>query len=162
MAELKYGWVDGGRMGTEVMLARSQSFNRKAGAFVTASGATGVFKLVTASTDVIAGWAEVPRSAVLGTNDYWTSSTTVGKDKVMLIHDPTAIFSMPAFEGIASLSASLVGRYCAASAEGTTTSLMQYAGAKATTTAAQQQLFVTGVDLVDRLVHVRVNPHHVA
>lgn len=161
MAELKYGWVSGGRMGTEVGVAGSQSFNRKGGAFVLASKAEG-FTLVTASTDVIAGWAEVPRSAVPGTDDYWTSSTSDWKDNVMLITDPTAIYAMPASEKTASLSASLVGRFVSASAEGTTTTAMQYAIANAQSVTAAQQLFVTGVDLVDKIIYVRVNPHHVA
>lgn len=159
---LKYGWVTGGKMGSEVKLARIQSFNRRGGAFVTASGATGVMKIVTASTDVIAGWAEVPRTDVPGLDAYWTSDTVVGKDKVMMIHDPTAVYALPAYEGLASLSASLIGGFVAASAEGATTTLIQYAGAKRTTTAANQQLFVVGVDLVNRLIHVRVNPHQVA
>jgi len=160
MAEVKYGWIQGGRMGVEVAMARNTSFNRKGGAFVTASGATGVMKLVTASTDSIAGWVEMPRSALPGTNDYYTTDTVVGKDQCFMIMDPTAIFGMPAFEEIASLSASLVGRYTNASVEGTTTSAIQYASAKASTSTTEQQLFVTGVDLTDRIVYVRVAKQH--
>jgi hypothetical protein len=161
MAELKYGWVSGGRMGVETGVAADQSFNRRGGAFVTASRVTGL-ALVTASTDVIVGWAEVPRSAVPGTNDYWTSSSSNWEDKVMLISDPTAIYAMPASEKTASLTASLVGQFVSASAEGTTTTLMQYAMANTQSVAEAQQLFVTGVDLVDKIIYVRVNPHHVA
>jgi hypothetical protein len=69
---------------------------------------------------------------------------------------------MPVFENEASLTASLVGRFVAASAQGSGTTLIQKARAKATTTAANQQLFVVGVDMDDRTIYVRLNPHHVA
>ena len=158
---LKYGWAYGGKQGQEMKCAKTQYFNRLGGAFVTASGATGVVKVTTASTDVIVGWAEVPRPSDAA-NDYWTSSSTVGKDKIHVITDPSAVFCMPVFEDTASLTASLVGRFLAASAAGATTTLIQKARAEATTTAANQQLFVVGVDMDNRNVYVRVNPHHVA
>jgi hypothetical protein len=162
---LKYGWAQGGKVGHEMKCAKSQYFNRLGGAFVTASGATGVMKLTTASTDVIVGWAEVPRagwSTSDATVNYFLSSSTVGKDKIHVITDPNAIFRMPVFENEASLTASLVGRFVAASAQGSGTTLIQKARAKATTTAANQQLFVVGVDMDDRTIYVRLNPHHVA
>ena len=158
---LKYGWAYGGKQGVEMKAAKSQYFNRLGGAFVTASGATGVMKLTTASTNVIVGWAEVPRPGVAA-SDYWISSSTVGKDKIHVITDPTAVFCMPVIETEASLTASLVGRFVAASAEGSTTTLKQKARCKATTTAANQQFFVVDVDVDEKLMWVRVNPHHVA
>lgn len=158
---LKYGWAYGGKQGQEMKCAKTQYFNRLGGAFVTASGATGVVKLTTASTDVIVGWAEVPRPSD-AIYDYWTSSSTVGKDKIHVITDPTAVFCMPVLETEASLTASLVGRFVAASAAGSTTTLIQKARGKATTTAANAQLFVVGVDTDEKVVYVRVNPHHVA
>jgi hypothetical protein len=114
-------------------------------------------------TDVLVGWAEVPRAAVPGVVDYWTSSSTVGKDKVLVIHDPTAIYGMPALEDVASLSASLVGRFSNVRVAGSGTSLKQYADANATAaTPGEAQFFVTGVDLIEKTVYVRINPHHVA
>jgi hypothetical protein len=159
---LKYGWAQGGKQGHEMKCARVQYFNRLGGAFVTASGATGVVKLTTASTDVIVGWAEVPRPQDQGILDYWTSSTTVGKDKIHVITDPSAVYCVPADESVGSVTASLVGRFICASLTGTTTTSMQYAMARATTAAANQQLFVVGVDTVQRAFYVRVNPHQVA
>ncbi len=156
---LKYGWAYGGKQGQEMMCARMQYFNRLGGAFVCASGATGVMKLVTASTQKIVGWAEVPRAAVPGIVDYWISSTTVGKDKVHVITDPSAVYSMPADESVGSVTASLIGRFICASQTGTTTTAMQYGMARATTTVTLQQLFVVGVDTVQRSFYVRVNPH---
>jgi hypothetical protein len=140
------------------------TFNRKGGALVCASAATGLMQPVTASTQIVIGWAEVPRSAVPGTNDYWTSSSTAGKDRVLVIHDPTAIFAMPADETLASLTASLVGAFCTASAPAgrESTGLMQWAVAKPSTTQATAQLFCTGVDVVGKVVYVRVNPGHSA
>jgi len=161
---LKYGWARGGRMGTDMPIDANISFHRQGGAFVTASAATGLLQMVIASTDVIVGWAEVPRAAVPGTADYWTSSSTAGKDKVLVIHDPTAIFAMPADETLASLTASLVGRFCAASApQGReSTSLKQVATSKPSTAGGTQQFFVTGVDVPEKIIYVRVNPHHVS
>ncbi len=159
---LKYGWAYGGKQGQEMMCARNQYFNRLGGAFVTASGATGVVIMATASTDVIVGWAEVPRAAVPGIVDYWISNTTVGKDKIHVITDPSAVYCMPADESVGSVTASLIGRFICASLTGTTTTSMQYAMARATTALGLQQLFVVGVDTVQRSFYVRVNPHHMA
>lgn len=162
---LKYGWVKGGHMGEEYKCAKSQYFNRLAGAFVTASGGTGVVKLTTASTDVIVGWAEVPRagwSTSDATIDYYLSSSTVGKDKVHVITDPTAVFRLPVYEANASLTASLVGRFTSVITSGSGTTLKQLARGKGTTTAANQQFFIVGVDMDNRTIDVRVNPHHVA
>jgi hypothetical protein len=161
---LKYGWARGGRMGTNMPIDANISFHRKGGAFVNASGTTGMVQMVIASTAVIVGWAETPRAPVPGTADYWTSSSTAGKDSVLVIHDPTAIFAMPADETLACLSASLVGRFCAASApQGReSTSLKQVATAKAATAVGTQQFFVTGVDVPEKIIYVRVNPHHLA
>jgi hypothetical protein len=155
---LKYGWVRGGRQGTEMMMARSYSYSRLGGAFVTASG--GFMKPVTVITEDIVGWAEVPRSAVPGTADFWTTSTTAGKDKCLVIHDPTAIFGLPAAEAAASLTASLVGRHVCATFSGTGTSFVQKADANATTVVTSQMFFVTGVDTVGKIIYVRVNPVH--
>jgi hypothetical protein len=155
---LKYGWSYGGKQGQEMKCAKSQYFNRLGGAFVTASGATGVMKLVTASTEIIAGWAEVPRPQDQGILDYWTSSTTVGKDKIHVITDVNAVYCAPVWENEASLTASLVGRFVNASAQGTTTTLSQKVRAKACTANNNQQLFVVGVDMNERTIYVRVNP----
>ena len=156
---LKYGWAYGGKQGQEMKCARMQYFNRFGGAFVTASAGTGVVKLTTASTDTIVGWAEVPRAAVPGIVNYWISSSTVGKDKVHVITDPSAVYCLPADESVGSVTASLVGRFICASLTGTTTTAIQYAMARATTSVALQQLFVVGVDTVQRSFYVRVNPH---
>lgn len=163
---LKYGWIYGGRQGFIGKLGASESFNRLGGAFVTASG-TGsgltVFNIVTASTDQIAGWAEVPRAAVPGTVNYWTSSSTSGTDEVFIINDPTAVFKMPAQEAIASLTASLVGINMSASASGTTTTLVQRVLPRQTTTVANMQFTCVGVDTdtkTGRCIYVRVNPMH--
>lgn len=165
---LKYGWAYGGRQGVEMSVGAADSFSRLGGAFVTASG-TGsgltVVVPVTASTDNIMGWAEVPRSAVPGLNDYWTSSSTSGADKVFVITDPTAVFSMPAQEAIASLTASLVGINMSASASGTTTTLVQRVLPRQTTTVANAQFMCMGVDVdtkTGRKIYVRVNPHQLA
>ena len=155
---LKYGWAYGGKQGQEMKCAKSQYFNRLGGALVTASGATGVVKLTTASTDNVIGWAEVPRAAVPGIVNYWISSTTVGKDKVHVITDPSAVFCMPADESVGSVTASLVGRFICASLTGATTTAIQYAMARETTSAGNQQLFVVGVDTVQRAFYVRVAP----
>ncbi len=160
---LKYGWAYGGKQGQEMKCARNQYFNRLGGAFVTASGATGVVKVTVASTDTIVGWAEVPRAAVPGIGDYWISSTTVGKDKVHVITDPSAVYCLPADESVGSVTASLIGRFICASLTGagaaTSSPAIQYAMARATTSVALQQLFVVGVDTVQRSFYVRVNPH---
>lgn len=157
---LKYGWAYGGKQGQEMKCARNQYFNRLGGALVCASGATGVVKLVTASTQRVVGWAEVPRAAVPGIVNYWISSTTVGKDKVHVITDPSAVYCMPADESVGSVTASLIGRFVCASQTGTTTTAIQYAMARATTTASLQQLFVVGVDTTQRSLYVRINPTH--
>jgi hypothetical protein len=81
---------------------------------------------------------------------------------VLVIHDPTAVFAMPAAEDAASLSASLVGRFCAATVSGSGTSLIQKADANATAVTAAQQFFVVGVDVAEKIIYVRLNPHHVA
>lgn len=157
---LKYGWVRGGRQGTEMMMARNYSYNRLGGAFVTASG--GYMKPVTSVTEVCVGWAEVPRAAVPGVVDYWTSNTTAGKDKCLVIHDPTAIFGLPAAEAAASLTASLVGRYVCATWTGSGTTLIQKVDSVATAVAGSQMFFVTGVDTTNKITYVRLNPHHIA
>ncbi len=157
---LKYGWVRGGRQGTEMKMARSYSFNRLGGAFVCASGATGVMKPVVAITEQIVGWAEMPRAAVPGTVDYYTTNTTVGKDKCFVIFDPTAVYGIPAAEADASLTASLIGRYVCATWSGSGTTFMQKADANATTIVTSQMFFVTGVDTVNKIMFVRVNPLH--
>lgn len=165
---LKYGWAYGGRQGVEMKVGGSHSFSRLGGAFVSASG-TGsgltVMVPVTASTDAIIGWAEVPRSAVPGLNDFWTSSSTSGSDKVFVITDPTAVFAMPAQEAIASLTASLVGINMSASASGSGTTLVQRVLPRQTTTMANAQFMCMGVDTdtkTGRKIYVRVNPHHIS
>jgi hypothetical protein len=157
---LKYGWVRGGRQGTEMMMARNYSYNRLGGAFVTASG--GFMKPVTAITENIVGWAEVPRAAVPGTSDFYTTNTTAGKDKCLVIHDPTAVFGLPAAEAAASLTASLVGRHVCATFSGSGTSFMQYADANATTIVTSKMFFVTGVDTTNKIIYCRVDPVHYA
>jgi len=157
---LKYGWSHGGKQGHEMKCAKTQYFNRLGNAFVCASGATGVVKMVTASTDNVIGWAEVPRPSN-AIYDYWTSSTTVGKDKVHVITDPSAVYACRANEGVGSVTASLVGRFVCASADGSTTTLVQKVYAKASTVASHQQFFVVGADTDNRVLFVRVNPHHI-
>ena len=162
-AVVKYGSAYGGKLGVEGKIGASKSFDRKAGAFVVASG-TGsgltVMNPATASTDNLVGWAEVPRAAVPGVVDYWTSSTTSGKDKVHIIMDPTAVYSMPVLENEASLTASLVGLWVNASARGTTTTLEQSVRGKPTTTASRAQFYCVGVDMDNRVIYVRINPAH--
>ena len=153
---LKYGWAYGGREGVEMPVSNDQYFHRLGGAFVCASGPEGV-KISTASTDTLLGWAEVPRADSPGLVDYWKSSSTAAKDKVYVITDPTAVFSMPVFENQASLNASLVGYFVAASAEGATTTLKQKCrGVPAA--AANKQLEVVDVDITNKVVYVRMNP----
>jgi len=161
---LKYGWSHGGKQGHEAKCAKTQYFSRLGCAFVTASGATGVMKLVTASTDDVIGWAEVPRpgwSTSDATKDYFQSSSTVGKDKIHVITDPTAVYACRTNESVGSVTASLVGRFVCASAEGSTTSLVQKVYAKASTVASHQQFFVVGADTDNRVLFVRINPHHI-
>jgi hypothetical protein len=157
---LKYGWVRGGRQGTEMKMARNYSFNRLGGAFVCASGATGVMKPVTSITEEIVGWAEVPRAAVPGTADFYTTNTTVGKDKCLVITDPTAVFGIPAAEAAASLTASLIGRHVCATWTGSGTSLIQKADANATAVVTSRMFFVTGVDITNKIMYVRVHQLH--
>ena len=161
---LKYGWAYGGKQGQEMQLEKSQYFNRLGGALICASSnVSGYHQLVTASTDVITGWAEVPRADSPGIVNYWMSdATTNGLEKVHVITDPSAVYCMPADESVGSVTASLVGRFTCASTTGTTTTQIQYAMARVTTTAANQQLFVVGVDTVQRSIYVRINPHQVA
>jgi hypothetical protein len=161
---LKYGWVRGGRQGSEMKLAKSNSYNRLGGAFVCASGDTGVMKIAVAEgTDAVVGWAEVPRAAVPGVVDYWTSSSTIGKDKVFIVTDPTAVFRSPVYEDTASLTASMVGQMANIIISGSGTTLKQMVDANATAaTPAEAQFFVMGVDLVARSVDVRLNPHGLA
>ena len=157
---LKYGWAYGGKQGQEMKCAKTQYFNRLGCAFVTASGATGVVKLVTASTDDVIGWAEVPRPSN-AIYDYWTSSSTVGKDKIHVVTDPSAVLVCKTNEGVGSVTASLVGRFVCASATGTTTTTVQKVYAKAATVASHQQFFVVGADTDNRTLFVRINPHHI-
>jgi hypothetical protein len=160
---LKYGWVTGGRQGTEMKMARNQYFNRLGGAFVCASGATGVMKAVSAITEEIVGWAEVPRSAVPGTVDFYNTNTTVGKDKCFVITDPTAVYKMPVSEAAASLTASLVGRHVCATWSGSASTWKQLADANATTIVTSRMFFVVGVDVdskTGRCAYVRVHQLH--
>lgn len=158
---LKYGWSHGGKMGHEMKCASNLAFNRLGGAFVKMDSA-GCVTLVTASTDNIIGWAEVPRPSN-AIYDYWTSSTTEGKDFVHVITDPNAIFAMPVLENEASLTAtSHAGKFVAASAAGSGTTLKQWVRGKTVVASANMQLFVVDVDLDNRIAYVRINPHHLA
>jgi hypothetical protein len=160
---LKYGWVTGGRQGTELRLVNSEYFHRLGGAFVCASAGSGHMKIVSAITEEIVGWAEVPRAAVPGLVDFWQSSSTAGNDKVFVIHDPTAVFKMPVAEAAASLSASLVGRYACATWTGSGSTYKQLCDANATTIVTSQMFFVVGVDTdskTGRCAYVRISPKH--
>ena len=157
---LKYGWVRGGRLGVEMKVGGDAYFHRLGGALVTASG-TGsgltVVKPITASTDVVLGWAEVPRADVPGTNSYWKSSSTSGVDKVYVITDPTAEFSMPVFENAASFTASMVGQFVGASAEGSTTTTKQKCLNKVCVASPRKQLKIVGANEDERCYYVRLN-----
>jgi hypothetical protein len=160
---LKYGWVRGGRQGTEMPLTNSEYFHRLGGAFVTASSSSGHMVLATNVTERIVGWAEVPRAAVPGLVDFWQSSSTAGKDKVFVIHDPTAVYKMPVSEAAASLSASLLGRYVTATWSGSGSTYKQLACTSATAVVTSQMFFVVGVDTdstTGRCVYVRVSELH--
>lgn len=160
---LKYGWVTGGRQGTEMYLTNSEYFHRLGGAFVCASGGSGHMKIVSAITEQIVGWAEVPRAAVPGTVDFWQSSSTPGNDSVFVIHDPTAVYKMPVGEAAASLSASLVGRYVCATWTGSGSTYKQLVDANATSVVTSQMFFCVGVDTdskTGRCAYVRVHSLH--
>lgn len=152
---LKYGWVGGGKIGIEKKVSNSY-FLRTAGAFVAASGPDGV-KLVTASTDLIMGWAEVPRDTSAGTVDYWQRSST--SDTVFVITDPEAIFAMPVLENVACLKASLEGYAFAASLVGSGTTGYQKVQCRRTTTAGNMQLDCIKVDTTNKVMFVRMNPY---
>lgn len=156
---LKYGWAYGGKQGQEMKCAGLQYFNRLGGAFVCASGSgnAGGIKLVTASTQRIIGWAEAPRAAVPGIVNYWISSGTVGKDKLHVITDPSAVYCIPARGAVV---ASLIGNYVCASQAGSTTTAIQQARNAACTLASLSQLFVVGVNVAQQALYVRVNPSH--
>jgi hypothetical protein len=164
MAEtLKYGWVSGGRQGTEMtMEGCTRYFHRLGGAFVCASGSTGLMMPVNSITREIVGWAEVPRAAVPGLVDFWSPATT-NDDLAFVITDPTAVYKMPVSEAAASLSASLVGRYVCATWTGSGSTWKQLADANATTVVTSQMFFVTGVDTdskTGRVAYVRVSWKH--
>lgn len=156
---LKYGWVYGGKIGQEMPLAANQWFDRKGGAFVTASGNVGgkqVLKLVTAHSQDIVGWAEVPRAAVPGLVDYWSSGSVSGANTAHVITDPSAHYALPAWEGTASLAASIVGLYTELDIQAS----IQYAEAAPSGIASRMQIFVVDVDLNDKIIYGRVNPGH--
>jgi len=160
---LKYGWIRGGHEGTEMALVNSEYFNRLGGAFVCASGGSGHMKLMSAVTEKIVGWAEVPRAAVPNTVDFWQSDSTAGKDKVFVITDRSAIFKMPVAEAGASLSASLVGRYCNATWSGSGSTYKQLMDCVATSVVNSQMFFVVGVDTdskTGRCAYVRISDLH--
>ncbi len=160
---LKYGWVTGGRQGTEMQMEGStRYYNRLGAAFVCASGGTGLMKPVTAVTELIVGWAEVPRAAVPGLVDFWSPGTD-HEDKCFVITDPTAVFKVPVAEAGASLSASLVGRYCTATWSGSGSTWKQLVDANATTVANSKMFFCVGVDTdskTGRCAYVRIAPEH--
>lgn len=160
---LKYGWVRGGRQGTEMYMEGStRYYNRLGAAFVCASGSTGLMKPVTAITEQIVGWAEVPRAAVPGTVDFWSPSTA-HTDKCFVIHDPTAVYKVPVAEAGASLSASLVGRYCCATWTGSGSTWKQLVDANATSVVTSRMFFCVGVDTdskTGRCAYVRVHELH--
>lgn len=156
----KFGWARGGRIGFEQPLDVSDYYHRLGGAFVCASAATGLMQPVTAVTQDIVGWAEVPRAAVPGVVDYYQADTD-GLDKCLIISDPTAEYCMPALEDTASVTASMIGRYVSTGFSGSGATWKQLIEANPTSTVTQQQFIVTGVDLINRYVYVRVNPMHI-
>ncbi len=156
----KYGWAYGGKQGQEMPIGLNEQFDRKGGAFVSASamGTLTVMNLCTASTDIVVGWAEVPRGSTPGLNDYWLSDTTdSGVDFVHVITDPTAVYAMPADNTLGSLTNRiLVGQMTSI----LTLASIQYAVPVAAGALEESQLFVVDVDVDEKIVYVRLHPYH--
>jgi hypothetical protein len=157
---LKYGWAYGGKQGQEMAVGNAQSFYRTGGAFVTASNisqAVTVMNLCTASTDGVVGWAEVPRAAVPGIVDWWTSpADSNADDKIHVITDPTAVYALPVDESAASLGLGNIGMYAGL----VVSASIQYAYAQVVVATTNKQLFVVDVDVAEKIMYVRINPGH--
>lgn len=150
---IKYGPQGRNVNGQEYVCATGQYFSRLGGHFVTRAG-DGV-KLVDTNASPILGWAETPKHDAY--KDAWKSSATdgAGRDKVFVITGRNVVYAMPALESTASLNASLIGD----AAELTINSTATYATIQSVLLGASttNQVVIEDVDLVNRIVYVRIN-----
>jgi len=151
MAEIKYGCTNDEAKGFQYPAAASQYFHRLGGHFVYADAA-GNLTLVATPVGTILGWAEVPKDAA-GYNSYKTSSTAKA-DKLFVITDPGALYSMPVSEANASLTASQVGNVADLVLSGSTYDQKQLLNLGVVSRA---YLRIESVDTVNKIAYVRIN-----
>ena len=86
MAQLKYGWLRGGKVSVPLTAATSEVPQHLSGKFVRYNTATGLIEIAQAAEEII-GWAEAPEE------------TTPAGTVYNVIIDPSAIFRLPIHNG---------------------------------------------------------------
>jgi len=151
MAEIKYGWVRGGRTGAEYPCAADQYFHRLGGHFVYADS-YGRMTVVATPVSTILGWAETPKDA--SGYSSWKSSSTAGESKVYVITDPTAVYAMPVSEGTASLATTMIGDCADLVISGSTYTAKQLLNLGVDN---RDYLRIEEVDTANKIAYVRIN-----
>ena len=102
MGQKTYGLVRGNaNIGSYFPVAADQYFHHGYGGFVELNS-SGHITIADSASEVLLGWAMFPESgtgAAASTVDYWLSSATAGADKLFVITDLNAWFSMPIWTG---------------------------------------------------------------
>lgn len=140
IAQLKYGWIRGGRSGYIVPIGASEVIKAKSGRFVKNDTSGRAEIAVDGSTELI-GFLDC---------EEFTASSTEGADKRFCINDLTAVFRIPINAG--TYAATMVGKTC----DLAVTSNIQ--GAKLDASGEDTVIIVGGDAVNNAYVDVMINP----
>lgn len=140
IAQLKYGWIRGGRSGYIVPIGASEVLKAKSGRFMKNDASGRAEVAVDGSTELM-GFLDC---------EEFTASATEGADKRFLINDVTAVFRIPVSAG--TYTAAMLGETC----DLAVSSSIQ--GAKLDGSGEDTLIIVGGDAVNNAYVDVMINP----
>ena len=139
MAQLKYGWVRGGKLSFPLPMGASEVINNLSGKFVKNDG-SGRGEIAGDGDTELLGWVEAEAG---------TLSATEGATSFNCICDTNAVFRIPVNAGI--YAATMLGKTC---------DLSVAAGIQGAQldASAEDTLIIVGGSVADQTVDVKLNP----
>jgi hypothetical protein len=96
MPSIKYGCITPAVESVEMPVAASQKFKHDSANFVVLDN-DGNIRLALTADATLYGYAIIPKGRGAGDDDgVWESSSTAGKDKILVVKDPDARYLIPA------------------------------------------------------------------
>lgn len=105
MPSIKYGCITPAVESVEMPVAASQKFKHDSANFVVLDN-DGNVRLALTADGTLYGYAIIPKGRGAGSDEgIWESSSTAGKDKILIVKDPDARYLVPASGAVTQANA---------------------------------------------------------